>query len=358
MSARETQFELPENMERYLAALAKLYGQEGLRQKQKIIVNSQIRIHEEWSYDNWNGGTYGHALYLVMPEALYLNAVKQKDELRNEIKEDINKLHNVQNEFVAQVFFEMEVLEDQDWRKESGLLLSTRRTIAPATEKRIWGDEGFRIFFSHKAEVKKQTSTLKERLRLFGASCFVAHEDIFPTREWQDEIENALFSMDSLVAIMTDEFHDSLWTDQEVGCAFGRGVPIVAFKLGRDPYGFIGKFQALSSDWDSADVEIVKLLIKHDRMLTAYIKAVQTCGSYDQANKLAKIIPSIERLSPTEHQATALMSAFNDNGQLRDSYGFNGTWPNAHGQGLVFHLNRLTGQTYELTDARKMRIKK
>lgn len=354
MSGYEPKFELPRNIDRYLAALAKLYAREGLRQKQEIIVNSQIRIHEEWSYDNWNGGTYGHALYLVVPEGLYLNAVKRKDKLRNEIRDNINKIHNVQNEFIAEVFLEMEVVEDQDWRKESGLLIPRRSAVLPEAEKRIWGDEGFRVFLTHKADVKKETSDLKERLRLFGVSCFVAHEDIHPTREWQNEIENALFSMDALVALMTDTFHESDWTDQEVGCAFGRGVPIIAVKLGRDPYGFIGKFQALSCDWDAAAVEIVKILVKHDRMLNAYIKAVQNCRTFDHGNKLSEILPSIEKLS--DEQASSLMSAFNENGQVRDSYGFNGKFTSKYGEGLAFHLKRLTGREYKVSRFGKIEI--
>jgi len=346
MSGDESKFELPRNIERYLAALAKLYAQEGLRQKQEIIVNSQIRIHEEWSRDNWNGGTYGHALYLIVPEALYLRSIKQKDILQKQIKDDINKIHSVQNEFIEEVFFEMEMVKDRDWRKESGLLISGKRVVLPDAETRIWGDEGFRVFLGHKNEVKKETAELKEHLKVFGVSGFVAHEDILPTKEWQNEIENALFSMEALVVLMTEDFHESDWTDQEVGCAFGRGVPIIAVKLGRDPYGFIGKFQALSCDWDTAPTEIVKLLIVNDRMLNGYIKAVQTCVSYDKANKLSKILPSIVKLS--EQQASSLVSAFNENGQLRDSYGFNGTWTTVHGRGLAFHLTRLTGRTYEI----------
>lgn len=346
MTDNKSKFELPRNLERYLAALPRLYARKGLGQKQEIIVNSQIRIHEEWTADSWDGGTYGHALYLVLPEAIYLRVVEQKYNLQKQIKDDINKVHDIRDEFIAEVFFEMEVMEDQDWRKESGLLRSGERLVLPDIQKRIWGDEGFRVFLSHKNEVKKETAELKERLKVFGVSGFVAHADILPTKEWQNEIENALFSMDAFVALMTDGFHDSVWTDQEVGCAFGRGVPIISVKLGLDPYGFIGKFQALSCDWDTADVEIVKLLVKDDRMLNAYIKAVQSCVSYDQANKLSKVLPSIARLS--EQQVRNLISAFNENGQLRDSYGFNGTWTAVHGRGLAFHLTRLTGRTYEI----------
>jgi hypothetical protein len=89
-------------------------------------------------------------------------------------------------------------------------------------------------------------------------------------------------------------------------------------------------------------------------MLNAYINAVKTCDSYNKANTLAKILPSITSLSG--QQINNLISAFNENGQLRDSYGFNGTWVTAHGPGLPFHLTRLSGRTYELRSG-KIEIK-
>ena len=247
MSKDASNYELPKNIDRFLAALSKLYSQEEKRSLQELLVNAKTRVHEEWSRDNWNGGTYGHALYLVVPERLFLSSVKQKNDIQTQIKEDLNKVHNVQNEFIEEVFLEMEVGEGHDWRKDSGLLLAGERVVPPDATRRIWGDGGFRVFLSHKSEVKKETADLKDRLRLFGIACFVAHEDIHPTKAWQDEIENALASMDGFVALLTADFHDSDWTDQEVGFAIARGVPLIAVRLGKDPYGFIGKFQGLSS---------------------------------------------------------------------------------------------------------------
>src|ERR1017187_3416876 len=119
------------------------------------------------------------------------------------------------------------------------------------------------MFLSHKSEVKKETAILKDALRLFGIAAFVAHEDIHPTKEWQDEIENALATMDGFVALITSSFHESDWTDQEVGYALARSVPIIAVRLERDPYGFLAKFQALTANWESAPEGIVKLLIKN-----------------------------------------------------------------------------------------------
>ena len=55
MNGEEPQFEIPKNIERYMAVLSRMYEREGQRQLQEIIVNSQTRVHEQWSYDNWNG---------------------------------------------------------------------------------------------------------------------------------------------------------------------------------------------------------------------------------------------------------------------------------------------------------------
>ncbi|MHB8743712.1 MAG: toll/interleukin-1 receptor domain-containing protein [Sulfuricaulis sp.] len=349
MIGQATNYELPQHIERYLAAISKIYARDGMRQFQELIVNSQIRVHEGWSSDNWNGGTYGHALYLVLPESLFLSSVTNKKEIQNQLKEDLNKIHNIQNEFIEEVFLEMDDTEDHEWRRESGLLISGKRDVPADATKRIWGDVGFRLFLSHKSEVKKETAALKESLRLFGISCFVAHEDIHPTKAWQDEIENALASMDGFVALMTDNFHDSDWTDQEVGYAVAQGVPIIAVRLGKDPYGFIGKFQALTSTWQAAYEDLVKILIKNDQMLGAYIQALRDCPSWDSGNVLAKALPSIEKLTAT--QIDALVAAFNETGELRGSFGFSGTKPRMYGPGLVSYLNQLGNRQFKYSSA-------
>lgn len=346
MSNNGPDFELPKKIEHYLAALSKLYANDGSKKLQEILVNAQIRVHEDWgsSSSNWNNDTFAHAVYLVIPESLYLGTVKGKDKIQSQIKDDINTLHNIQNEYVAAVFLEMKVVEDQDWRKESGLLLSGERIVLPDAVKRIWGDAGYKVFLSHKSEVKKEVATLKEELKLYGISSFVAHEDIHPTKEWQIEIENALDSMDAFVALLTDDFHNSLWTDQELGFAFGRGVPIVPVKLGKDPYGFIGKFQALACSWVTAAPEIVKILAKQELMVNALIAAVKNCENFDNGNTLAEILPAIEKLSP--QQARDFIDAFNTNSQVSSSFGFTGSKPHSCGKGLAHHLSRLTGKNY------------
>jgi hypothetical protein len=169
------------------------------------------------------------------------------------------------------------------------------------------------------------------------------------TLAWQNEIESALYSMDALAALMTKDFHDSEWTDQEVGFALGRHVPTIPVRLGRNPYGFLGRIQALSSNWDNAAEEIVTLMIKYDGMLDAYLQAIRECGSYDNANLLARILPGIEELE--DDQIAALVDAHNSNDQVHGSYGFNGERRNTYGSGLLPHLHRLGTRRYETSGA-------
>ena len=341
-------FELTANVERYLAALSKLYEQDGKRHLREIIVNAHLRVHEEWSYDSWNGGVWGHALYLTVPVSIFLRSAKQKDEVRTEIRADINKLHNVRDEFIEEVFVEMDIPEGADWRQDSGLLLAGKRDVSNESIKRIWAGDGFRLFLSHKVSAKRETAELKERLALFGFSAFVAHEDIHPTKAWQDEIENALASMDGFVALMTRDFHDSDWTDQEVGYALARGVPLLTVRLGQDPYGFIGKFQAVSSEWQTAAVDIARVLIRHDRVFSAFIHALRQCPSWDSANILAKALPGIQNL--TTRQIDELVAAYNETSELRGGWGFNGTRPTMFGPGLVHYLNILGSRKFQFAD--------
>lgn len=114
-------------------------------------------------------------------------------------------------------------------------------------ESQFWLEGHFRLFLSHVSAVRESASHLQDALKAYAISSFVAHKDIEPTAEWQDEIEKALLSMHGLGAIMSPEFRQSAWCDQEIGVAFGRGILIVPVMRGSEPHGFIGKFQEINA---------------------------------------------------------------------------------------------------------------
>lgn len=112
-------------------------------------------------------------------------------------------------------------------------------------QSKFWVPGYFRLFISHLSPFKGTAAQLQTALLDFGITAFVAHKDIEPTKEWQDEIEKGLFSMEALAAILTPGFRESNWTDQETGVAIGRDVLVIPIMRGIDPYGFIAKYQGL-----------------------------------------------------------------------------------------------------------------
>jgi TIR domain len=135
-----------------------------------------------------------------------------------------------------------------------------------------WKDtKAFRLFISHISADKKIATRLKDALSIHGIAGFVAHEDIHPTQLWQDEIERALQTMDALLAIHTVGFSKSIWTQQEIGFALGRGTKVISFRYNEDPTGFIGKLQALPRKNRTAEQiapEIIRLLAEDPRTKT------------------------------------------------------------------------------------------
>lgn len=123
---------------------------------------------------------------------------------------------------------------------------------APRIDPPFWRKGMFRLFVTHLAAHRAFAGELQEALLGFGISAFVAHNDIEPTQEWRAQIETALATCDAVVALLHSHFHESNWTDQEVGFGMGRGVPVFSVRFGQDPYGFIGRFQAFQGEGKTA----------------------------------------------------------------------------------------------------------
>ena len=132
--------------------------------------------------------------------------------------------------------------------------------VSASDMEQIWGSDNAghpRLFLSHKAKYRAEISKLAKNLNANGISTFVAHHDIQPAREWRSEILNALNTMTHFVAFLTDGFHESRWTNQEVGYAFGLRKPRLFVNLEKvDPGGLANAEQALEANWDNAAEKI------------------------------------------------------------------------------------------------------
>ncbi|WP_167726685.1 hypothetical protein [Cryobacterium sp. TMT3-29-2] len=118
--------------------------------------------------------------------------------------------------------------------------------------------EPLRLFASHLTTQKVFLHQVADNLRLWKISLFVAHDDIEPDAHWHASIEANLQAVDGGVVFLYPGIDSSKWCDQEIGWLLGRGVPVRALKFaGQDPYGPLGKQQALTvqdnaSGWDVA----------------------------------------------------------------------------------------------------------
>lgn len=286
--------------------------------------------------------------------------VKQKLQKFNntdQLADIINKAFHPTNLLTNEIPIEKLITEANDIFAYDGLKIAKtergRRIISLTTSTQIvetengsFQKEMFRLFISHKDDNKQVANKLKKALEVFGITCFVAHEDIEPSTEWQKEIEKELFSMDALLALLSDGFSKSVWTNQEVGVAFGRDVFILSIKCGEDPKGFVGKFQALrpkNTDINDLATQIAEQLIKEwktsKKIKFSYIHALSCTSQYEDTERWAKLLPHIDSLS--EEQAQNLFENYNSNSQAYDCYALNGG-KYGNGKNIADYLNEWT----------------
>jgi len=174
---------------------------------------------------------------------------------------------------------------------------------------------------------KEMAHRLKQSLEPLHISCFVAHDDIQPTREWQDEIENALRSMDALGALLTPNFHDSNWTDQEVGFAFGSGRLVLPLRFGSDPYGFIGKYQGYTIKsgvtYTVIAQEIASILCRHattsGKMAEALVSRMEESWTWESSKNAMSMLEECSVI--TDDLLKRLENAKENNDQVYDAWG-------------------------------------
>jgi len=192
-------------------------------------------------------------------------------------------------------------------------------------ENRIWRANRLRIFISHVSRIKVEASALKNSLLPLGFDGFVAHDDIEPTLEWHREIEFALRSMHTLCALITPDYNTSKWCDQEIGYALGRAVPVVLINCGTDPYGLMGKHQALRGRLSAPDelaARIFDVLAKQEQLNASLteglVDALVNAPSYANAKSTTKRLASLEK-NLSKDQIGRMLIAARDNSQVREA---------------------------------------
>lgn len=219
------------------------------------------------SHDNWNGGIDYYQVEIFISPAKY--AKLEQDKKIEKIESAISSAFDNATKGDESVVFNSIIIVPSATIEDD---LFNADTLVDFS---FWNFGYYNIFISHLTKDKISASNLKIALFDYGISCFVAHEDIEPTKLWASEIENALKTMHCLCAIITPEFINSRWCDQEVGYALGRGVLVIPIRKDSDPYGLLGKIQGIQSKGKSANKlakEIFQILCSNSLTKKLYVK--------------------------------------------------------------------------------------
>ena len=236
-----------------------------------------------------------------------------------------------ENEYISKVIISPSLIDsqhDSSMQPDGGL--------EPETIK-FWEPGYFRLFISHTNKNKLIASQLQRKLLDYGITSFVAHEDIEPSKEWMTEIELALSTMDGLLALVTEDFNSSKWCDQEVGIAIGRKIFVLPIRFKSDPYGFIGKYQAVTfTDLEKATETIIDIFIGNDKskskMANAIVLVFCKSNNFAEAKSNCALLEKVANLL-TDEMKDRLTKACSDNSQI------NGSW------GVVDRVKRLTANS-------------
>ena len=234
---------------------------------------------------------------------------------------------------------------------------------------RIWKEhDKIKVFISHKNEHKNIASEIQKNLSTLGISSFVAHKDISPTEDWKKEILIALQSMDIFLPYITPNFSRSEWTNQEIGFALGKNIPIIPFKDQSDPCGFISCIQAQKYSSKSFNENFINIVLIQrsipetlkQRTINILIHKFSNSCSFANASFYFDLLKNAQVLNPSQIEKIVL--AFNENSQVNNCFDLNGeNFYGKKGESTICkELERWTGVKYEIISlprGRKLQVK-
>ena len=246
----------------YYTTVAELLREEKHMEAHRIFTGGDVASYVV-AHDDWDGGMDFYSVEITIDVKTFVDLRKRGivEEVCGQITEAFNVcMNNIPDS-----------VRDVSLTPSSTATFDERKIAEPSS---YWKVGYYKVFISHVSKYKESASNLKLMLEPYGISAFVAHEDIKPSKEWEVEIEKALFSMNALCAILTPDFNESSWCDQECGYAFGRNVLTIPIEKGQLPYGMFGKIQAIKSEGKNAQQiaeSVFDAIVDNDKSRADYI---------------------------------------------------------------------------------------
>jgi hypothetical protein len=224
------------------------------------------------------------------------------------------------------------------------------------------------IFISHSHDDRAFAVELKNALRIIGFQGFVAHMDIEPTHDWEEEILKALRSCVTLIVITSDQAKSSPWVNHEIGAGAVLDKPALSISHGCAPWTlishnqalswelpppglYIGPREALKKNIDALCHSLEKLGVVTVRHL---IEGLGSCRSFNESEAVVSVIEresqSVGGLSMDEADRLAYLASINN--QVSNSHGAQRTLPIL----LSPFKDRLNPQVLDMLDSQGITI--
>lgn len=200
--------------------------------------------------------------------------------------------------------------------------------------------KSLRLFLSYSNKDKRIAGAIKEAFNHYGMEAFLAHEDIQVGQEWRNTILNNLKDFDVFIAIISKNFKDSNWTDQEVGFAICQEKAIVPVSIdGQIPYGFLEMIQTLTKfqyreykknryssemvlDCKESVFEIIRIIASKiasktelkENLKDSLIRSLSNAGSFANAENHFEILNSLQPF--TKEQINEIINQSIQNNQI------------------------------------------
>jgi hypothetical protein len=179
-----------------------------------------------------------------------------------------------------------------------------------------------KVFISYSSKDGRLAGILKHLIERYNLNAFLAHEDIQPTAEWRETIIHELKACDIFIPFITKQFSQSDWTDQETGMAIAWDKLIIPLRIDKNPYGFIGKFQALKvyRGYIKASIsEILKVIKEHTKLTEplkeCLISALTNARDFDEVEAVISQLKEFKSFS--KKQVNQIIQSAILNNQVR-----------------------------------------
>lgn len=130
------------------------------------------------------------------------------------------------------------------------------------------------FFISYNTKDKVLAGRVGKLLEREGQKPFLAHDDIRPTEDWENEILQHLDTCNVLIALITPNFSGSDYANQEVGIIMGKGKLVIPLRLDESHLpGFIKSSQAIPASEASLDNAVTKAIqTAEERVKAAFVR--------------------------------------------------------------------------------------